>query len=590
MPVECFPDAPAEWDRKTISGVADVNPRYPVKNGEAYPFVEMPAVATHFGGITRFDEREAGASGLARFRVDDTLFAKITPCPQNGKVAHVDRLPDEHDVSLGSTEFIVLSPRDGTDPRWLYALLCTDAVRGRAAARMEGSTGRQRVPEDVFTKYLLVPVPPPTEQAGIARVLDAVDAAIARTRTAVAEARRVKRALVQRLFTDGIGHNEYHKTPIGRLPSAWDVVPLGDVLTEAQYGLSMPMEEAGQYPILRMAAIQQGDVLLNDLKYVDLPDDLAAKYLLRRGDILFNRTNSYEHVGKIGVYRHDRPAVFASYLIRCKIDPEQVDPFFLGQLLASYAAQCRIRRYATPAVQQVNINASNLRRVLVQVPRGEDGLREQRRIADILERQDASIRRLRAQIDSHRRLKTALMQDLLTGRVRVPVGGSSKGSSVSHDRKVSAARRDMNAARGNTKVAQSGTNAARDVMNAAQDEMNAAQSLMNVAQPVTHAAQTVMNVAQSDMNAAQGHMNAAQNSGTVPHRGKTSRHQDEAAARRGETTPRQAETSPHRADATPHQARTSSHQGNAAAHQPDATPGLFDATDAAGSDDRETNR
>ena len=428
MSVDIFPEAPQEWARAPISAAAAIAPSYPLESGKNYPFVEMASVATNFEGITCFDERAAGASGLARFRVDDTLFAKITPCPQNGKVALVDRLPGGADTGLGSTEFIVLSPHEETNPRWLYAVLCSNEFRGRAAARMEGSTGRQRVPEDVFEKWLLVPVPPGPEQAKIAEVLDAVDAILIRALTSLRKARRVKRALVQHLFVYGTCGEPRRKTVMGPLPASWNAMKLDEVLLETQYGLSMPMVEEAKYPILRMAAIQGGDVLLDDLKYVDLSDALAERYLLKRGDILFNRTNSEAHVGKVGVFRHDAPALFASYLIRLKIDPAQVDTYFLGQLLASYGTQCRIRRYATPAVQQVNINASNLRRVLVQIPSGPDGLDEQRRIATILERQDLQIAQLQNEIGLYRRLKTALSRDLLTGRVRamplLPVSGT----------------------------------------------------------------------------------------------------------------------------------------------------------------------
>lgn len=84
------------------------------------------------------DTRKMEGSGLSRFKVGDTLFAKITPCPENGKVAFVDSLPAE--LGIGSTEFIVLAPRDDCNPRFLYHLVCSHAVRGRAAARMEGST------------------------------------------------------------------------------------------------------------------------------------------------------------------------------------------------------------------------------------------------------------------------------------------------------------------------------------------------------------------------------------------------------------------------------------------------------------------
>lgn len=419
MSLETVPHAPPDWERKTVGEIAEVNPAYPVESGKEYPFLEMAAVAENFGGVIELARRNLDSSGLSKFRRNDILFGKITPCPENGKVALVEELPG--DYGIGSTEFITLSPRAGYDPRFVYYLLCFNPVHGRAVSRMEGSTGRLRITEDTFTKWLTVAVPKLPEQRAIAAVLGAADAAIERTRAAVAAARRLKRGLVQALLTRGIGHTRFKPSAIGDIPDSWEVVRVGDLLTEAQYGLSMPMAEKGEYPILRMAAIQDGDVLLGDLKYVDLPKELAAQYLLRRGDILFNRTNSLEHVGKVGVFRSDTPAVFASYLIRLKTRSDLVDNYFLGAMLASYSVQCRIRRYATPGVQQVNINATNLQRVFVAIPTGSAGLEEQRLIAEILEAHDDSVRRLERRIELLSRLKRGLMQVLLTGKVRVPV-------------------------------------------------------------------------------------------------------------------------------------------------------------------------
>lgn len=93
--------------------------------------------------------------------------------------------------------------------------------------------------------------------------------------------------------------------------------------------------------------------------------------------------------------------------------------------------QCRIKRYATPGVQQVNINATNLQRVLLAIPSGKDGLQEQRDIAAILEKQNLSIHDLVARIELLNRLKRGLMQDLLTGKVRVNNGVlAAKGNSA----------------------------------------------------------------------------------------------------------------------------------------------------------------
>lgn len=262
------------------------------------------------------------------------------------------------------------------------------------------------------------------EQAAIARILGAVDTALERTRAAIERARDVKRALVQRTLAEGLHREPLRKSAIGWVPRSWRILPLASVVQNFQYGLSLPMEQKGKLPILRMGNIQDGGVVLGDMKYVTLSEEIASPYLLNRGDILFNRTNSQEWVGKIGIYQHDNPCVFASYLIRVVPDNTKVDNYYLGHVLASYSTQCRIKRYATPGVQQVNINASNLGKVLIPVPVGEDGLKEQREIAELLEAAEGKIQSYGPLLASQQLLKSSLMHDLLTGRVRV--GGAKK--------------------------------------------------------------------------------------------------------------------------------------------------------------------
>ena len=417
MQTDCFPECIAEWPKGPVSELTMVNPRYSMRKGHEYPFVEMASVGENFAGILQISARSLEGSGLSRFRAGDTLFAKITPCPQNGKIAFVASLPDA--VGLGSTEFIILSPRPDTIPRFLYHLVCSHAVRGRAAARMEGSTGRQRVPEEVFTKRLLVPLPGPNEQAAIARILDAVDTSLERTRAAIERAREVERALVQRVLSEGLRRAHLRKTPIGLIPTTWDVVPVSSVVETFQYGLSVPMEPRGNLPILRMGNIQDGDVVLADLKYVNLPEKITSPYIVKRGDVLFNRTNSQEWVGKVGIYRQSAPVVFASYLIRLISDDTKVDGYYLGHVLGSYSTKCRVKRYATPGVQQVNINATNLGKVLIPVPLGKEGLKEQRDISALLEAADAVVRSYEPVLAAQSSLKASLMDDLLTGKVRV---------------------------------------------------------------------------------------------------------------------------------------------------------------------------
>jgi type I restriction enzyme S subunit len=311
----------------------------------------------------------------------------------------------------------ILIPRDATvDAHFLYYLLNYGLS---AFTRLSGGTTFGAITRrDIARVRFAVPAQV-DEQAAIARILDAVDTALERTRAAVERAHGVKRALTQRVLTEGLRGEGQRKTAIGLVPQSWQVVPLSGVIAAFQYGLSVPMAQRGTLPILRMGNIQDGDVVFTDLKYVSLPEKLVAPCLLKRGDVLFNRTNSQEWVGKIGIYRHDTPSVFASYLIRVIPNGSEIDNYYGGHVLGSYSAQCRIKRYATPGVQQVNINATNLGKVLIPVPVGEDGLREQSEIAALLEAARTVVSSYEPILAAQQSLKKSLMHDLLTGRVRV---------------------------------------------------------------------------------------------------------------------------------------------------------------------------
>jgi type I restriction enzyme S subunit len=306
----------------------------------------------------------------------------------------------------------------GITPTFFCRWLRSEQIQSYLSASSEGSTGLSNLSHSFFRK-MTIAFPKEDEQAAIARVLDAVDAAIDRARDAAEQATEVKRALAQELFSKGTRREAQKKTPLGFIPRSWDVKPVKSVVTNFEYGLSLPMHVKGEVPILRMGNIQHGDVVMNDLKYVTLSKSLLERFLLKRGDVLFNRTNSQDLVGKVGIYRSEASAVFASYLIRVHADAEQVDNYYLGQLLSSYNAQCRVKRFATPGVQQVNVNAKNLGKVLIPVPTGGTALDEQREIAAVLEQADAKRRACEPVVIALGQLKKSLMHDLLTGAVRI---------------------------------------------------------------------------------------------------------------------------------------------------------------------------
>jgi len=417
MQTDCFPDSIASWPKGVVSELAVVNPRYPMKKGREYPFVEMASVGENFAGILQVEARTLEGSGLSRFKVGDTLFAKITPCPQNGKIAFVGSLPDS--VGLGSTEFIVLSPRSDTVPRFLYHMACSHNVRGRAAARMEGSTGRQRVPDEVFTKRLLVPLPRPDEQAAIARILDAVDTALERTRAAVERAREVRQSLIQELLVRGLGNELPRKSAAGVIPKSWACEPLGDHILEGPTnGVYRPESDYATHgtPILRIDDFADG--MLNSpsgLRRVLVEPVVQRRFALAEGDVVINRVNSLSHIGKAAfIPSLGEPTIFESNMMRLRCGPRLL-PSFLIIVLCSDVARRHWLARAKPAVNQASVNQRDVRELMVPLPEPD----EQEGIVGILSANHRLIAALGSVAEAQQQLKKSLMHDLLTGRVRV---------------------------------------------------------------------------------------------------------------------------------------------------------------------------
>lgn len=191
----------------------------------------------------------------------------------------------------------------------------------------------------------------------------------------------------------------------------WKTTPIGTVIRTSQYGLSLLADPAGGIPIVGMKDIQDGRVRIDPEVRVTLTDEDAEPYLLKDGDILLNRTNSPDLVGKAGIYRGDGKAVFASYLVRLELDQTQVDPDFIIQILASEGGQRRIRQLATRAVSQANLNPTTFKNhFLIPIP----ALKEQVGIRDVLMAWDTAIETTERLIAAKKRYYTHELSRLIS--------------------------------------------------------------------------------------------------------------------------------------------------------------------------------
>lgn len=179
---------------------------------------------------------------------------------------------------------------------------------------------------------------------------------------------------------------------------------IGDMLDLCQYGLSSRAGDAGAYPMLRMTNLVRGTVTDSGLKYCDLSESDFRSYQLRDGDILFNRTNSAELVGRSGIFKLTGDFVFASYLIRLRTRSADLLPEYLNEFINSPLGQRRIRVHISKGVSQANISASKLRTVNIPVP----SVGEQREVVEHLN----NIQQSRSSVTERGASATQLAQQL----------------------------------------------------------------------------------------------------------------------------------------------------------------------------------
>lgn len=152
--------------------------------------------------------------------------------------------------------------------------------------------------------------------------------------------------------------------------SRYPVVTIATLEKRLQYGCSKRADvDPVGLPILRMSNMQPDGWDLRDLKYVELTDKERDLWLLEEGDILFNRTNSKELVGKCEVFREPGEWVFASYLMRLTVDTQQASPDFVSAYLSSPGGRAQIERESRQIIGMTNINAEEIRTLRIPLPK-----------------------------------------------------------------------------------------------------------------------------------------------------------------------------------------------------------------------------
>jgi len=188
-------------------------------------------------------------------------------------------------------------------------------------------------------------------------------------------------------------------------------IEIDKIAISVQYGLNQAMNEGGVgYRIFRMNEIVRGRMADNGgMKRVDISPKEFAKYKLNAGDLLFNRTNSIEHVGKTGLFDLNGDYCFASYLVRVVPDASKVLPKFLEKMMNSADFQSEAKGSASKSINQANINAVVMRAIKIPVP----SLMEQNEFVAKVEILEKQIADAKAVIDGTAARRRAVLQKYL---------------------------------------------------------------------------------------------------------------------------------------------------------------------------------
>ena len=327
-----------------------------------------------------------------------------------------------------SNFFRTLRPEQGTDAKFLAWKLQHLYQHPSIWRFQQQTTGIINLKHrDYLDQSVLVP--PLPEQQLIASILDTVDEVIRKTEEVIAKLQQMKQGLLHDLLTRGIDDNgelrdpdrhpeQFKDSELGRIPKDWEVEPLGEATEDIRYGTSAHCEQAGTHLVLRIPNIRHPRLVLEDRKFYSPSAAEAKRYALQGGDLLVIRTNGNPKLlGRCGLVGPEAEhALFASYLIRIRLDGRRLRPAF-GALFLNRSEMVRawVERRAATSAGNYNINTTQLR----ACPFGFPSLGEQEAIVGLHDSLQNRLEKEQAELQKLRLLKSGLMDDLLTGRVRV---------------------------------------------------------------------------------------------------------------------------------------------------------------------------
>ncbi|CVG46051.1 Type I restriction enzyme EcoKI specificity protein [Serratia marcescens] len=298
---------PEGWSNCTLADIAEVNPKkIEAEKDINAGFVPMSHAPTNYNGKLKFEEKTWGEIGKSytNFKNDDVIFAKVTPCFENGKAAIVKDMPN--DIGAGSSEFYVLRARNQEIPAsYLLGIIKTRKFMQEGAGNMTGAVGLRRVPRAFVESFPLI-LPPLAEQKIIADKLDTLLAQVDSAKARLEQIPQILKRFRQTVLAAAVsGKLTEEWREQNKISSDWKSVQFLELITKLRSGSGdTPSDNVCGIPILRSSAIRPQIINYEDVRYLSSEETLNEDNYLKNGDLLFTRlSGSADYVGNCALVK-----------------------------------------------------------------------------------------------------------------------------------------------------------------------------------------------------------------------------------------------------------------------------------------------
>lgn len=419
-----------------LSDLIDFNPKRPLEKGAITPFIEMADLPEGERDVSGIGNRVFNGGG-SKFKNGDTLFARITPCLENGKTAKVSGLPSNA-VSHGSTEFIVMAAKaPNVDEDFVYYVARHPEFRAYAQGRMEGTSGRQRVSWQAIADYE-IPDFSSLERNRIGSVLASMDNFIANNRRINQALEAMSRALFKAWFVDfepvraklegrwqrgqslpGLPAHLYDLFPgqlveseLGEVPGGWEVSALGGVCSYLNRGVSPKYIDLGGVSVLNQKCIRDFSIDFSKARRHDVAQKKIDGRALELGDVLVNSTG-VGTLGRVAQVRRLAETTIVDSHVTVVRSGSRINSMYLGCFMSM--KQPEIEAMGEGSTGQTELSRTKLGELKILLP-GEKVLNH---FAKLTKTMSENIAANQEDSETLSQLRDTLLPKLISGELRV---------------------------------------------------------------------------------------------------------------------------------------------------------------------------